>query len=284
MFTIKDYYQLTKPGIIGGNLISALGGFFLASGGHFNIALFACVVIGVSLIVASGCVVNNVYDKDIDALMPRTKKRTLVNKELSLAVVFSFAALLGLAGFFLLWLGVNLLTALLGLLGFLIYVLAYTIWLKRRHPISTIVGSISGALPPVMGYCAITNQFDLGAWLLLLLFALWQMPHHYAIGIFRLADYKAAKIPVLPAVIGVPKTLFQIKGYIIAFWCTGLLLYFFDYCGLWYAIIISVCNAWWLVTAFNRELDEKKKARKLFFQSILVICIHSLMMSINSLL
>ncbi len=280
---LRDYYQLTKPGIIGGNLISALGGFFLAAQGHFSILVLIAVIIGVSLIVASGCVVNNYYDRDIDALMPRTQNRLLVHTEHTLGFIAGYAGILGVAGFVILWWLANALTAFLGLLGFIIYVGAYTVWLKRRTPISTLVGSISGALPPVMGYCAITDRLDLCAWLLFLLFCLWQMPHHYAIGIFRLRDYQAAKIPVLPAIIGKEKTFFQIKLYIAAFWVTSSLFYFLGFVGLWYLLATTVINAWWLSTAIRFSDNEATKAKKIFFQSIAVICVHSFMMGFNSL-
>ncbi len=199
----RDYLALTKPGIIGGNAISVLGGFFLAARGEIDPWLLMATLAGLSLVIASGCAYNNVIDRDIDAVMERTRSRPLVQGRLSVAETLRFATLLGVAGFGLLAAFTNAVTVGLAAFGFAIYVGAYSLWLKRSSEYGTLVGSLSGAMPPVVGYCAVTGQFDGGALTLLVIFCLWQMPHSYAIAIFRFKDYEAARIPVLPVVRGI---------------------------------------------------------------------------------
>lgn len=192
----KQYLQVTKPGIIFGNLISVIGGFLLASKGHIDYPLFIWTLLGVSLVVASGCVFNNYIDRDIDRKMERTKNRVLVKGLISPEASLVYATLLGIAGFMLLWFGANPLACWLGVMGFVVYVGVYSLYMKRHSVYGTLIGSLSGAAPPVIGYCAVTGDFDSGAAILLAIFSLWQMPHSYAIAIFRFKDYQAANIPV----------------------------------------------------------------------------------------
>ena len=173
---IKDYLRTTKPGIIFGNLITVSGGFFLASGGEVDWALFIATLVGVALIVASGCVFNNCIDRDIDRHMARTQGRALVQGDISLTGAFVFGSVLGLAGFWLLAAMTNLMAMIAVGLGFVIYVGAYSMWLKRGSVYGTLIGSLSGAAPPVVGYLAVTGQADMGALLLLIIFSMWQMP------------------------------------------------------------------------------------------------------------
>ncbi len=173
-----------------------IGGFLLASKGSIDYPLFIYTLVGVSLVVASGCVFNNYIDRDIDRKMERTKNRVLVKGLISPAVSLVYATLLGIAGFMLLWFGANPLACWLGVMGFVVYVGVYSLYMKRHSVYGTLIGSLSGAAPPVIGYCAVTGEFDSGAAILLAIFSLWQMPHSYAIAIFRFKDYQAANIPV----------------------------------------------------------------------------------------
>ena len=163
----KQYLQVTKPGIIFGNLISVIGGFLLASKGHIDYPLFVWTLLGVSLVVASGCVFNNYIDRDIDRKMERTKNRVLVKGLISPEASLVYATLLGIAGFMLLWFGANPLACWLGVMGFVVYVGVYSLYMKRHSVYGTLIGSLSGAAPPVIGYCAVTGDFDSGAAILL---------------------------------------------------------------------------------------------------------------------
>ncbi|UYA59336.1 Heme O synthase, protoheme IX farnesyltransferase, COX10-CtaB [Pectobacterium sp. F1-1] len=282
---IKQYLQVTKPGIIFGNLISVIGGFLLAAQGHIDYPLFLATLVGVSLVVASGCVFNNVIDRDIDKKMERTKNRVLVKGLISLKVTLVYASLLGIAGFALLYIAANPLAMWLAVMGFIVYVGVYSLYMKRHSVYGTLIGSLSGAAPPVIGYCAVSNQFDAGALILLLIFSLWQMPHSYAIAIFRFKDYQAANIPVLPVVKGISVAKNHITLYIVAFAVATLMLSLGGYAGYKYLVVAAAVSVWWLgmaLSGYKNAIDDRVWARKLFVFSIVAITSLSVMMSVDS--
>ncbi|MBL0950335.1 MAG: protoheme IX farnesyltransferase, partial [Pseudomonas sp.] len=241
---LKQYLNLAKPGIVFGNLISVTGGFFLASRGDIDMALYLATALGVSLVIASGCVFNNYIDRDIDQKMERTRNRVLAQGLVSPvhAIVYAFA--LGVAGVAVLYAATNTLAVMLVLMGFVVYVGLYSLWLKRGSVYGTLVGSLSGAAPPVVGYCAVSNEFDAGAAILLLIFSLWQMPHSYAIAIFRFNDYQAANIPVLPVIKGISAAKRQIVLYIAAFVVATLMLTLSGYAGYSYFVVAALSGAY----------------------------------------
>ena len=279
---LKRYLLVTKPGIIFGNLISVVGGFFLASKGDLQLDIFLATLTGVSLVIASGCVFNNYIDRDIDCLMERTRNRVLVQGLIGPRTTLVYATALGVTGVALLY-WVNPLSAALGGLGFVVYVGLYTLWLKRRSVYGTLVGSLSGATPPVIGYCAVSNEFDSGALILLLIFSLWQMPHSYAIAIFRFKDYQAAAIPVLPVKKGIALTKSHILRYIMAFALATVMLTFSGHAGLFYFTVATLVSLIWLVMAWKgfQVTDDRVWARQLFIFSIVAITSLSLMMSVD---
>ncbi|GKW23294.1 protoheme IX farnesyltransferase [Pectobacterium carotovorum subsp. carotovorum] len=282
---IKQYLQVTKPGIIFGNLISVIGGFLLAAQGRIDYPLFLATLVGVSLVVASGCVFNNVIDRDIDKKMERTKNRVLVKGLISLKITLVYASLLGIAGFALLYIAANPLAMWLAVMGFVVYVGVYSLYMKRHSVYGTLIGSLSGAAPPVIGYCAVSNQFDAGALILLLIFSLWQMPHSYAIAIFRFKDYQAANIPVLPVVKGISVAKNHITLYIVAFAVATLMLSLGGYAGYKYLIVAAAVSVWWLgmaLSGYKNAIDDRVWARKLFVFSIVAITSLSVMMSVDS--
>jgi len=281
---IKQYLQVTKPGIIFGNLISVIGGFLLASKGSIDFRLFFVSLIGVSLVVASGCVYNNVIDRDIDHKMERTKNRVLVKGLISTKVSLAYATLLGIAGFAVLYFGANPLAMWLAVMGFVVYVGVYSLYMKRNSVYGTLIGSLSGAAPPVIGYCAVTGSFDAGALILLAIFSLWQMPHSYAIAIFRFKDYQAANIPVLPVVKGISVAKNHITLYIVAFMVATLMLSLGGYAGYKYLVVAAAVSLWWLgmaLSGYKSENDDRVWARKLFVFSIVAITALSVMMSVD---
>lgn len=279
----KQYLLVTKPGIIFGNLVSVIGGFFLASKGSLDLPLFLATSLGVSLVIAAGCAINNVIDRDIDCLMERTRNRVLVQGLISPTVTLLYATVLGLAGLILLYLAANPLAALLALLGFVVYVGLYSLWLKRTSVYGTLVGSLSGAAPPVIGYCAVTGHFDAAAALLLVIFSLWQMPHSYAIAIFRFQDYQRAAIPVLPVKQGIRTAKHHILRYTLAFALATLMLSLGGYAGYRYALVAAVVGAIWVAMALGgfRTRNDRVWAKQLFIFSILAITTLSIMMSID---
>jgi len=280
---IKQYLQVTKPGIIFGNLISVIGGFLLAAKGSIDFPLFLATLVGVSLVVASGCVFNNFIDRDIDRIMERTKNRVLVKGLIPPKTSLVYATILGIAGFALLYIGANPLAMWLAVMGFVVYVGVYSLYMKRNSVYGTLIGSLSGAAPPVIGYCAVSGQFDTGALILLLIFSLWQMPHSYAIAIFRFKDYQAAGIPVLPVVKGISVAKHHITVYILAFMIATLMLTLSGYAGYKYLIVAGAVSVWWLGMALKGYKAENDVvwARKLFGFSIITIMSLSFMMSVD---
>jgi len=280
---IKQYLQVTKPGIIFGNLISVIGGFLLAAKGNIDFPLFLATLVGVSLVVASGCVFNNFIDRDIDRIMERTKNRALVKGLIPPNTTLVYATILGIVGFALLYIGANPLAMWLAVMGFVIYVGVYSLYMKRNSVYGTLIGSLSGAAPPVIGYCAVSGQFDTGALILLLIFSLWQMPHSYAIAIFRFKDYQAAGIPVLPVVKGISVAKHHITVYILAFMIATLMLTLSGYAGYKYLIVAGAVSVWWLGMALKGYKAENDVvwARKLFGFSIVTIMSLSFMMSVD---
>lgn len=285
MNLIKAYYILTKPGIVYSNALTAVAGFFLAAKGVFDIGLFLAMLFGIAFVIASSCVFNNYIDRDIDSKMKRTQKRALVKKSIPEFHAIVFATALGFVGFFLLLCFTNLLTTFIAFVGFFFYVIVYT-FSKRLTVHGTVIGSISGAVPPVVGYCAVTNNFDLAAFLLFLILVIWQMPHFYAIAIFRSEDYRAAKIPVLPIKKGLMQTKIQMLVYTILFIIAADALTFFHYTGYVYLIVMTLLGIGWLVLAVRgfKTANGEKWARKFFFFSLIIIVLFSLLLIGNTLL
>ncbi|MED5499856.1 heme o synthase [Salinicola sp. LHM] len=282
--TYKAYLSLTKPGIIFGNLVTVIGGYFLAAGGRFELWLFLATVLGTSLVVASGCVFNNVIDRDIDGYMARTQSRAMVTGEISIPIALLLGCLMGIVGFGLLaWMTTPVATGFAAF-GFAIYVGAYSLYLKRNSVYSTLIGSLSGASPPVIGYCAVTGTFDLGALLLLIIFSMWQMPHSYAIAIFRFDDYASASIPVLPVKHGIAVAKRHIVIYTVLFVIASVMLSVAGYTGWAYAIVAVAVGGYWLSITLRgfRTTNDQAWARKVFGISIVVVTALSVMMSLDS--
>lgn len=280
---LRNYLNVAKPGIVLGNLVSVAGGFFLASRGNVDLVLLMSTMLGIALVVASGCVFNNVIDRDIDGRMQRTRNRVLVQGLMSPRAALAYGAILGIAGLALLYGATNPLATLIVVFGFAVYVGLYSLYLKRNSVYGTLVGSLSGAAPPLAGYCAVSNHFDLGAVILLMIFSLWQMPHSYAIAIFRLQDYTAAAIPVLPVARGVTAAKRHIVLYVAAFLVAALMLTVGRYTGFNYLAVAAAMGGYWLHMAWSghKAADDRIWARKLFVFSILIITALSVMMSVD---
>lgn len=278
---LRKYLFLTKPGILFGNFITTLGGFFLAAQGSIDILLLLLTLIGTTLVVASGCVVNNVIDQDIDIKMQRTQNRALVKKTISPTVALVYAFVLGLIGFSILWFGVNGYAFLFAVIGFVVYVGFYSLWTKRTSIHQTVIGSISGASPPVIGYTAVTHQFDVAALLLFLAYGLWQMPHSWAIAIYRFDDYKNAGIPILPVARSIYRTKIECVIYILLFAAVLNGLSCFGYTNIFFLITFNALTAYWFylsIIGFKAENDQLW-AKRFFLYSVILITLLSLSFS-----
>ncbi len=269
---LKSYYYLTKPGIIYGNAINTAAGFFLASQGAYDFKLLMITIVGISLIVASACVFNNILDANIDAKMERTKNRAMVRGTVKKSYAITFGIVLLIFGITNLALSTNHLALYAALIGFFVYVFLYT-FSKRYSVYGTEIGSVAGAMPPVVGYLSVSYEIDSGAIILFAIFVLWQMPHFYAIAIYRLKEYVAADIPILSAVKGVRRTKMNILAYILAFTVAVLLLKLLNYTGYVYLFVMSVLCLAWLVMAFRgfKAADDSKWARGMFKFSLLIV-------------
>jgi protoheme IX farnesyltransferase len=267
-----NYYLLTKPGIILGNLITFAAGFLLASKGQLHLELFLATFFGLALIMASACVFNNYIDRNLDRKMERTKNRALVKGLISNKKAIVFAVILGFLGTALLLLYTNLLTVFIAGLGFFVYVVIYSFW-KSRTIYGTAIGSIAGAVPPVVGYCAVSNQFDMGALILFSMMVLWQMPHFFSIAIMHLEDYTRADIPVLPVKKGMLRTKIHMVIYIIGFFVVSLLLTLFGFTGNGYLIVTATFGIAWLVLCLMgfKNQNDKIWGQNMFRLSLLLI-------------
>lgn len=283
MASFGAYYRLAKPGIVYGNAIAAIAGFLLASAGQPYLLTFMGMLVGVSLVMASACVFNNYLDRDIDDLMARTKGRAIVTGEISVRNALVFGTALGLAGLVLLVTLTNPLAATVALFGHVAYVILYGV-AKRKTVHGTLIGSISGAVPPVVGYVAVTNQIDLVALLLFTVLVFWQMPHFYAIAIFRLRDYQRANIPVLPAVKGIVRTKLEIMYYIVGFIVATSLLTVMGYAGFTYAAVMFLLGLRWLqiVARGATVVDDALWARQVFKFSLWVLLGFCIMISLDA--
>lgn len=250
--------------------------------GQFDVVLFAGTIAGVALVIASACVINNILDRDIDSKMERTNKRALVTNEVSTSVAASYATVLGITGLTsLLWLS-SITAALFAVIGFVAYAGWYT-YAKRKTPLSTIIGTISGATPIVIGYTAVTDQFNTVALVLFAVMVYWQLAHFYAISLYRQKEYAKAGIPLWPIKYSRQATASEIikaGGFYVV---VVLLLAFVAKLSIVYVIVMGVLALWWFYTMVrtDRMNPSDKWAKKIFGQSLLILLAWSVLLSVD---
>lgn len=254
----------------------------LAAKGHVDIGLFAATMLGIALVIASACVCNNYIDRGIDKAMARTKRRALVTGVVSGRNALIYATILGLSGCLLLGIYTNRLTLMIGITAFIFYVVLYGL-AKRRSVWGTVVGSVPGAAPVVAGYVAVTDRLNSDTLLLFLILTLWQMPHFYAIAMYRFQDYKAAGLPVLPVKKGMAHAKLQILLYAAAFTIACGMLTVFGYTGYTYLVVMSLLSLYWLYLGLKsfRVSSDKVWGRKMFLFSLVVIMGLSFMLALD---
>jgi len=279
---LREYIALTKPGIIRGNLLAGGAGFLFAANGVIDWVDFAIFMLATTLIIASGCVFNNVLDREIDARMDRTKNRALVTGRIPINHALNFATILGILGPLLLLHCINVTTFALGLAGLFFYVVVYGL-AKRTTPLSTIIGSLPGAVPPAAGYTAVMGSFDLTAMLLFVGMALWQMPHFYAISVYRREDYARANLPVWSVKYGIPATQVQIIVFILLYAISAGLLFVYGGASWTFLIAMSAVNIWWILAAFSKERlqNSTRWAKKVFGISLVIMLLWSSLLAVN---
>jgi protoheme IX farnesyltransferase len=210
---VRAYIELTKPRIIELLLITTVPAMVVAAGAWPGTWLVVNTLIGGTLSAAGANTLNQVADADIDQKMRRTRRRPLPTDRIDPTAAGRFGVLLGVAGFGWLWLTSNLLAAVLSTCGLLFYVFVYTLYLKRRSVQNIVIGGAAGAVPPLVGWAAVTGSLALPAWLMFAVVFYWTPPHFWALALRYEEDYAAAGVPMLPVVVGRERTVDQIVIY-----------------------------------------------------------------------
>jgi protoheme IX farnesyltransferase len=269
--TTGDYFALLKPRVMSLVIFTGLAGIVAAPGEiHPMLAFTALLCIAVAA-GASGAL-NMAYDSDIDAVMTRTATRPIPMGRIDRQEALAFGWTLSVAAVAMMGLFVNYLAA--GLLAFTIffYVGVYTLWLKRRTPQNIVIGGLSGALPPAIGWAAVTNSLSLAPLVLVAIIFMWTPPHFWALSLYRSEDYARAGVPMLPVVKGKPHTRLHILAYALLLAPLGLVPAFIGLGGVLYLAVSAACGAWliWESVATFREKNEERElaARRLFLASL----------------
>ena len=228
---LSDYVALTKPPIILLLLVTALGAMFLASQGVPPVSVTLLVMLGGAAAAGGASAINHYLDRDIDAMMVRTRRRPIPGNRIAPGAALAFGVLLNIFAFILLGAGVNLLTAALTLSGTLFYVFVYTWWLKRSTSQNIVIGGAAGSIPPLAGWAAVTGGLDVPALYLFAIILTWTPPHFWALALLIREDYARAGIPMLPVVKGLAATRRNILIYTVAV-VTLTLLFFYTTQGL----------------------------------------------------
>ncbi|HLE77871.1 MAG TPA: heme o synthase [bacterium] len=269
---VLDYVALTKPRVMVLLLVTTLAAMLIAAPGRVSPWIIIVTLLGGALASGSASAINQVLERDIDALMARTRRRPVAAGRVDPPFAFAFAILLGFAAFAVLSVFVNLLAAVLAMAGLLFYVLVYTVWLKRVTPQNIVIGGAAGAVPPLVGWAAATGRIELPALFMFLIVFLWTPPHFWALSLYRREDYARARVPMLPVVAGEDATRRQILTYSALLVAVSFLMYPAAGLGPFYAAAAGLSGAYFLVLAV-RVWREKtaKSAVRLFGYSILYL-------------
>src|ERR1700733_9155773 len=244
--TIGAYVSLTKPRIIELLLVTTLPTMVVAKHGLPSVWLMLATLVGGALAAGGANAINMVVDRDIDALMNRTKGRPLVTGAMSARAALTFAITLEVAAFVELWLAVNLLSACLAVSATLFYVFVYTLWLKRRSSQNIVIGGAAGAVPVLVGWAAVTDSL---AWAPVVLFAIifiWTPPHFWSLAVRYKEDYRAADVPMLPVVASMKRTTTEIVYYTVALVAVSFLFGPVAHLGWIYMVTAAVLGAGFL--------------------------------------
>ncbi|HEY3018466.1 MAG TPA: heme o synthase [Gaiellaceae bacterium] len=282
----RDYVTLTKPRIMSLLLVTGLGAMFVGAHGAPSAWLAVVTMTGLALACGGASAFNHVLDRDIDKLMgTRTRARPLAAERMPTARALEFGLTLSAFSFVLLASFVNVLTAALALVGNLFYVLVYTRWLKRTTPQNIVIGGAAGAVPPLVGWAAVTGNLTLPAlWLFLIVF-FWTPPHFWALALLIRKDYEAARIPMLPVVRGTRETTRQILWYAIVLVGVTVVPVVWGPLGVAYLIAaLALGGAFvWLALRLRRETTPRH-ASVLFHYSLLYLALLFAAMALDPLL
>lgn len=265
---INDYVALMKPGIMTLLLVTTLGAMLVAEQAVPSFSLVLVTLLGGVLTAGGANVINCYIDRDIDAVMSRTRKRATANGRISPAAALTFGIVLTVSGTLLLGFLVNWLAAGLALAGNLYYVFVYTLWLKRRTPHNIVIGGAAGAVPPLVGWAAVTGTLAPPAWILFAVIFYWTPPHFWALSLLKQGEYGRVGVPMLPVVSGEEETRRQVLLYTVLLTAVTLLLVPFGM-GWIYAVGAIALGGYFLYMAWELlRHPSKAQARKTFFYSI----------------
>jgi protoheme IX farnesyltransferase len=265
----REYLELTKPRVVALIVFTALVGMFLAVPGWPPLDKLVLGTLGIALASASAAAINHLIDRQVDAMMARTRARPLPTGQLTVRQAAAFAVVLGLLSMLVLTLGVNRLTALLTFVSLIGYAVIYTVWLKRATPQNIVIGGAAGAAPPVLGWAAVTGEVTGDALLLFLIIFVWTPPHFWALALYREKEYGKAGIPMLPVTHGSQFTRLHILLYTILLAAITAMPYATRLSGGLYLIGVTLLNTvfLWHAAQLYRAYSDAR-ARKTFIYSI----------------
>jgi len=270
MSTIVSYIRLTKPTIISLVAITAVAAM-AAEGSLFSDPVsMLLVLMAIVLAAGSANAFNQYLDRDIDAVMDRTKKkRPIPLGDIKPTRALLFALVLGVGSTLFLWWKANALAAIISVLTILFYVFVYTIWLKRRHYYNIVIGGAAGATAPLIAWAAARGELDIYPWILFGIIFMWTPPHFWALALALKDEYRAVKVPMLPVVFGDRRTRIEILLYTIVLLPIVLLPYFFHLAGVIYLVSAILLWVWYLKeTIVMLRRQDKASYKKLFAVSI----------------
>jgi protoheme IX farnesyltransferase len=272
--TARDYVSLTKPPIISLLVVTAVGAMFLAAQGPPPLAMVLLVCLGGALGAGGANALNHFLEKDIDSLMSRTSRRPVAERRISPSRALAFGVLLNVLAFGLLAIWVNLLAASLTMAASLFYILVYTSWLKRTTPHNIVIGGAAGAIPPMVGWAAVTGGLDLPALYLFTIVFFWTPPHFWALALLIEKDYQRAGIPMLPVVAGRETTVGNIFLYSLVLVALTLVFAAASAVGSIYLGSAAVLGGVFLFLAWRLKHDSTTvRARVLYLYSLLYLAL-----------
>ncbi len=283
---LGDYYQLTKPRLILLFLITTAAAMEVASHGDVNPWLLLVTLVSGALAAASANTINCFYDRDIDQIMERTRSRPLPSGRIQPWEALVFASALALTSFALLSFFANVLSACLAMAGIVVYVAVYTHWLKRSSSQNIVIGGAAGAIPPLVGWAAVTGGLSGPAWVLFAIIFVWTPPHFWPLAMLIQEDYAKVKVPMLPVVDGDGATAKQIFLYTLVLLPTTLLLvYPYHSAGLLYGTVAIGLGVGFIYKAWDlvQVPSDKDRARSLFKFSILYMMLLCVGLVVDSL-
>ena len=271
---VSDLFEICKPRIALLVLLTTFTGMWLAGGGYVSLDLLIYTLLGTGLASASSGALNNYVDREVDKLMARTRTRALPCSRLQPQQALWLGAALSITSFAILFYLVNPLTAYLATATTFFYVVIYTIWLKRSSPLCTEIGGVAGALPPVIGWAAVTNEISWQAMVMFIIMFIWQPPHFWALALLRVDEYRRANLPMLPVVSGQEATKFRMLLYTVVLIPISTTMYWFDLAGPVYLVAALVLGAIYLIITidFARKPITHQSTKRLFGYSIIYLC------------